>query len=62
MNSFKRSVEPISFWPSFICITLFISCGIFFTSEFGGFLNSSLDIISQNFGWLFMLAGLFCSP
>lgn len=59
MNSFKRSVEPISFWPSFICISLFISCGIFFTEGFGNFLNNSLDVISQNFGWLFMLAGIF---
>ncbi|WP_068088838.1 BCCT family transporter [Polycladidibacter stylochi] len=54
----KTSIQPLSFWPAFICMAVFIFAGIMFTDQMGGFLNGVLDTISARFGWLFMISGL----
>ena len=54
----KNMIRPLAFYPPFIGMIIFISMGVFFTDSLGGFLNNALTMISENFGWLFMLVGL----
>jgi len=59
-QSFKQSIQPLSFWPSFVAITGFIGLGALFTDQLGRFLNGALNTISFHFDWLFILTALGC--
>lgn len=56
----KYKIEWMSFLPPFIAMVVAITMGIFFTETLESGLNKVLNSISENFGWLFMLTGLFC--
>ncbi|MTI15959.1 hypothetical protein E1162_01760 [Rhodobacteraceae bacterium RKSG542] len=57
-TSDRQGLQPLSFWPAFICMAAFILMGVLFTDQMGAFLNGVLDTISARFGWLFMACGL----
>lgn len=55
-----KKIEPIAFFPPFIIMAIFVAIGIFFTDVLGTLLDNALVLISDNFGWLFMIVGLVC--
>ncbi|WP_300668682.1 BCCT family transporter [Desulfoluna sp.] len=59
-NSTKWPIQPMAFFPAFICMVVFISVGILNTDALGSFLNGALDVLSAKFGWLYMLVALAC--
>ena len=57
-NKERSRINPLSFWPAFIIAVGFILLGVTNQEVFGQFLNASLDWISVNFGWFYLLFGL----
>lgn len=51
------NIQPLAFWPATIAMVAFVACGVLANETLGSILNGALDLISQRFGWLFML---FC--
>lgn len=51
------NIQPLAFWPAAVAMIAFVACGVFASDTLGNILNGALSIISQRFGWLFML---FC--
>lgn len=56
----KNMIKPMAFLPPFIIMTIFVMSGVLFTKKLGTFLDSVLMLISENFGWLFMVVGVVC--
>ncbi len=56
----KASIDPKVFWPSLILVLVFSIPLILFPQAGGEITQKLLSWLSSQFGWLFLLFGLFC--